>query len=251
MLCLSFWRRDNASGVTYWVAKHYQGFSLCALPWVLISTEEVYFHREALSWVTDLIPSQMRKETMEHSHTSILRRAALAFGLLTVSAVPTAVASSEIEYYTFPSIYGGTIDTKQWQGKPYLVVNTASQCAFTKQYASLQKLYDKYRDAGLGMIAVPSDDFNQEFDSDAEVKSFCELNYDIDMPMSETLSVRGQDAHPFFKAVKAESGFAPKWNFNKILIGVDGQVVETWGSLTRPLAAKLTKVIEVELSKSH
>ena len=188
---------------------------------------------------------------MRDTYTSILRRAALAFGLLTASAVPTAVASSEIEYYTFPSIYGGTIDTKQWQGKPYLVVNTASQCAFTKQYASLQKLYDKYRDAGLGMIAVPSDDFNQEFDSDAEVKSFCELNYDIDMPMSETLSVRGQDAHPFFKAVKAEIGFAPKWNFNKILVGVDGHVIETWGSLTRPLAAKLTKVIEDELSKSQ
>ena len=188
---------------------------------------------------------------MRDTYTSILRRAALAFGLLTASAVPTAVASSEIEYYTFPSIYGGTIDTKQWQGKPYLVVNTASQCAFTKQYASLQKLYDKYRDAGLGMIAVPSDDFNQEFDSDAEVKSFCELNYDIDMPMSETLSVRGEDAHPFFKNVKAQIGFAPKWNFNKILIGVDGHVIETWGSLTRPLAAKLMKVIEVELSKSH
>jgi glutathione peroxidase len=69
--------------------------------------------------------------------------------------------------------------------------------------------------------------------------------------MSETLSVRGQDAHPFFKAVKAESGFAPKWNFNKILIGVDGQVTDTWGSLTRPFAAKLTKAIEDELSKSQ
>jgi glutathione peroxidase len=189
--------------------------------------------------------------TMRHSHTSILRRAALAFGLLTTSVVPTGVASSEIGYYTFPSIYGGTIDTKQWQGKPYLVVNTASQCAFTKQYASLQKLYDKYREAGFGMVAVPSDDFNQELDSDAEVKSFCELNYDIDMPMSETLSVRGQDAHQFFKAVKTESGFAPKWNFNKILIGVDGKVIDTWGSLTGPLAAKLTKAIEDELSKSQ
>ena len=193
----------------------------------------------------------MRKTNMRNLCISTLRRAALAFGLLTASAVPNAVASSEIENYTFPSIYSGTIDTKQWQGKPYLVVNTASQCAFTKQYASLQKLYDKYREAGFGMIAVPSDDFNQEFDSDAEVKSFCELNYDIDMPMSETLSVRGEDAHPFFKAVKADSGFAPKWNFNKILIGGDGQVIETWGSLTRPLAAKLTKLIEDELSKSQ
>jgi len=134
---------------------------------------------------------------------------------------------------------------------PFRYFKTSPEIIRLEQYASLQNLYDKYRDAGLGMIAVPSDDFNQEFDSDAEVKSFCELNYDIDMPMSETLSVRGQDAHPFFKAVKAESGFAPKWNFNKILIGADGQVVETWGSLTRPLAAKLTKVIEDELSKSH
>ena len=193
----------------------------------------------------------MRKTTMRDPYISILRRAALAFGLFTASALPMAVVAGEIEYYTFPSIYGGTIDTKQWQGKPYLVVNTASQCAFTKQYASLQKLYDKYREAGFGMVAVPSDDFNQELDSDAEVKSFCELNYDIDMPMSETLSVRGENAHPFFRAVKAESGFAPKWNFNKVLVGSDGQVIDTWGSLTRPLAAKLTMAIEDELSKSQ
>ena len=188
---------------------------------------------------------------MNKIYTSALKRVTLTFGILASSILPNTVGAGEIEYYTFPSIYGGSIDTKKWQGKPYLVVNTASQCAFTKQYASLQKLYDKYREAGFGMVAVPSDDFNQELDSDAEVKSFCELNYDIDMPMSETLSVRGQDAHQFFKAVKTESGFAPKWNFNKILIGVDGKVIDTWGSLTRPLAAKLTKAIEDELSKSQ
>ena len=193
----------------------------------------------------------MRKKIMNKICISALKRVTLTFGLLASSILPNTVGAGEIEYYMFPSIYGGTIDTKQWQGKPYLVVNTASQCAFTKQYASLQKLYDKYRDAGFGMVAVPSDDFNQELDSDAEVKSFCELNYDIDMPMSETLSVRGQDAHPFFKAVKAQSGFAPKWNFNKILISGDGQVIDTWGSLTRPLAPKLTSAIEDELLKSQ
>ena len=113
----------------------------------------------------------------------------------------------------------------------------------------LQELYDKYREAGFGMVAVPSDDFNQELDSDAEVKKFCELNYDIDMPMSETLSVRGQQAHPFFKAVKAQSGSAPTWNFNKILIGGNGEIIDTWGSLTSPLLTKLTRAIDYELSK--
>ena len=165
--------------------------------------------------------------------------------------MPSTVSAGEIEYYTFPSIYGGTIDTKQWQGKPYLVVNTASLCGFTKQYTGLQELYDKYREAGFGMVAVPSDDFYQELATDAEVKNFCELNYDINMPMSETLSVRGQEAHPFFKAVKAQNGFAPTWNFNKILIGGNGEVIDTWGSTTRPMSDKLTAAIEGELSKSQ
>ena len=137
------------------------------------------------------------------------------------------MAASEISNTSSPSIYGGKIGTKQWVGKPYLVVNTASMCAFTRQYTTLQKLYDSYRDAGFGMIAVPSNDFNQELSSDAEIKDFCELNYDIDIPMSETLSVKGVSAHPFFKAVNAEVGFVPSWNFNKILIGIDGDVVRT------------------------
>ena len=189
----------------------------------------------------------MRKTNMRNLCISTLRRAALAFGLLTASAVPNAVASSEIEYYTFPSIYSGTIDTKQWQGKPYLVVNTASQCAFTKQYASLQKLYDKYRDAGLGMIAVPSDDFNQELDTDQEVKAFCELTYGIDMPMSVTTSVKGDEAHPFFKSLKEEAGFVPSWNFNKILIDANGKLVETWGSTTNPMSAKIISAVKSTL----
>ena len=175
----------------------------------------------------------------------------MSFALLASSLLPTAVGDREIAFHTFASIDGGTIDTERWQGKPYLVINTASRCGFTKQYAGLQKLYDEYRIQGFGMIAVPSDDFNQELDSDAEVKSFCEINYGINMPMSETTSVRGSEAHPFFKDVKALSGFVPKWNFNKILIGGDGKVAGTWGSLTKPMAAKLTKAIENELSKSQ
>ena len=159
------------------------------------------------------------------------------------------MAVSEISNTSFPSIYGGKIETKQQVGKPYLVENTASMCAFTRQYTTLQKLYDSYRDAGFGMVAVPSNDFNQELSSDAEIKDFCELNYDIDIPMSETLSVKGISAHPFFKAVNAEVGFVPSWNFNKVLIGVDGDVVGTWRSLTEPMSRSITKAVEAELSE--
>ena len=175
--------------------------------------------------------------------TILLIAASIAAGL------PRLSGASELGAYSFPSMDGGLIHTKQWQGKPYLVVNTASQCAFTKQYTDLQKLYDTYRGAGFGMVAVPSDDFNQEFKSNAEVKNFCALNYDIDMPMSETLTVTGAQAHPFFKAVRAQSGFTPRWNFNKILIGGNGQVLATWGASTRPLSQKLTRLIEAELAQ--
>ena len=193
----------------------------------------------------------MRNINMNNLISSSIKAATMSFALSASSLLPTAVGAREIAFHTFASIDGGTIDTERWQGKPYLVINTASRCGFTKQYAGLQKLYDEYRIQGFGMIAVPSDDFNQELDSDAEVKSFCEINYGINMPMSETTSVRGSEAHPFFKDVKALSGFVPKWNFNKILIGGDGKVVGTWGSLTKPMAAKLTKAIENELSKSQ
>ena len=111
-------------------------------------------------------------------------------------------ANAEIPYTIFKSIDGGIIDTNDWRGKPYLIVNTASKCGFTRQYAPLQKLYDRFHDQGLQMIAVPSDDFNQELDTDQQVKAFCELTYGIDMPMSTTTSVKGNQAHPFFKAIK-------------------------------------------------
>ena len=156
-------------------------------------------------------------------------------------------ANAEIPYTIFKSIDGGIIDTNDWRGKPYLIVNTASKCGFTRQYAPLQKLYDRFHDQGLQMIAVPSDDFNQELDTDQEVKAFCELTYGIDMPMSVTTSVKGDKAHPFFKSLKEESGFVPSWNFNKILIDANGKLVETWGSTTNPMSAKIISAVKSTL----
>ncbi|SEW18789.1 glutathione peroxidase [Cognatiyoonia koreensis] len=145
---------------------------------------------------------------------------------------------------TFDSIDGGTLAVSQWAGQPVLVVNTASQCAFTGQYRSLQDLYDTYRERGLVVLAVPSDDFNQELASDAEVKEFCELQYGIDLPMTTITSVKGNAAHPFFASLNAETGFVPRWNFNKVLIGPDGNVVDTFGSQIDPLSRQVTDKIE-------
>ncbi len=147
----------------------------------------------------------------------------------------------------FDSIDGGTLSLSEWRGQPILVVNTASQCAFTKQYRGLQDLYDKYRDRGLVVLAIPSDDFRQELATEAEVKDFCELQYGIDMPMTGITHVKGSQAHPFYMSLQEEIGFVPRWNFNKVLIGPDGQVVETYGSLVTPLSASITRKIEALL----
>ena len=145
---------------------------------------------------------------------------------------------------TFPSIDGGTLSIEDWRGQPVLVVNTASQCGFTYQYDGLQALYDRYRADGLVVLAVPSDDFNQELSSAEEVKDFCEINFNLDLPMTDISHVRGADAHPFYQAVRAQTGFEPKWNFNKVLIGPDGEMIKAWGSAVKPQAPTITREIE-------
>jgi glutathione peroxidase len=148
----------------------------------------------------------------------------------------------------FDSIDGGTLTLTQWEGQPVLVVNTASMCVFTEQYRELQALYDRYRDQGLIVLAVPSDDFNQELASDAEVKEFCELIYGIDMPMTVITGVKGRNAHPFYQSLRQEAGFTPRWNFNKVLLDHEGQLVETFASRVRPLSDQITQKIDSLLS---
>ncbi|WP_299047976.1 glutathione peroxidase [uncultured Tateyamaria sp.] len=149
----------------------------------------------------------------------------------------------------FPSIDGGVLNMSDWTGQPVLVVNTASQCAYTGQYEALQTLYDTYREDGLVVLAVPSDDFRQELDTADEVRDFCEMAFGLDMPMTDILSVKGRNAHPFYQAVEADVGFVPRWNFNKVLIGENGQVVETWGARTAPMAPAVRRAIEAELNR--
>lgn len=147
----------------------------------------------------------------------------------------------------FSNIDGGTLKLSDWAGRPVLIVNTASRCGFTPQYEGLQTLYDTYRDRGLVVLAVPSNDFRQELGSEEEIRNFCELTYGIDMPMTGLTHVRGPEAHPFYRSVAAETGFSPAWNFNKILLAHDGTVAATYGSVTKPMSREMTSAIEALL----
>ena len=160
--------------------------------------------------------------------------------------------SSHAEYekifYDFKinSITGEQIDLKDFIGKPVLIVNTASYCGFTKQYNDMQELWDKYRDKGLIVLGIPSNSFNQEKNSNSAVKEFCEVNFNINFPLTEITDVKGDNAHEIYKWAKVNYGKSavPKWNFYKILINREGKVEDTYASLTSPTSKKITKKIE-------
>ncbi len=135
----------------------------------------------------------------------------------------------------------------EFAGSVLLVVNTASNCGFTPQFTGLNDLHERYADQGFAVLGFPSDGFNQELDTEQEVAEFCELNYGVDFPMFQKVSVRGEDVHPVFQALAASGAGEPTWNFNKYLISRDGEVLARFGSTTRPLGAELTAAIENEL----
>ena len=157
-------------------------------------------------------------------------------------------AKYEKIFYDFKinSISGDIIDLSEFKGKPVLIVNTASYCGFTKQYEDMQKLWENYRERGLVVLGIPSNSFNQEKNNNSEVKEFCEVNFNINFPMTEITNVKGDDAHEIFKWAKENHGKSavPKWNFYKILINKEGKVEDTYASLTKPTSKKIIKKIE-------
>ena len=175
---------------------------------------------------------------------------AMALALL---AAPDGAGAGEAPgafAFSFTAIEGGPLPLAQWQGRPVLVVNTASMCGFTRQYDGLQALWERYRERGLVVLAVPSADFGgQEYDDNAKIKTFCEVNFAVDFPMTERVAVKGADAHPLFAWMRRQAGDAagPHWNFWKYLIAPDGSLAGYWPSQTEPDAAPLTAAIEASL----
>ena len=159
-----------------------------------------------------------------------------------------ALANYDKVFFDFKidSISGEEIDLQTYKNKVILLVNTASYCGFTGQYEDLQKLWDKYKLDGLVVLGVPSNSFNQEKKVNKEVKDFCEVNFNINFPLSSITEVKGDNAHEIFKWAKKNYGKSavPKWNFYKILINKDGKIEDTFSSLTNPTSNKIISKIE-------
>lgn len=149
--------------------------------------------------------------------------------------------------FEFQSIDGRPRKLKDYAGRPVLVVNTASECGFTPQYAGLESLWRKYKDRGLIVLGVPSNDFGrQEPGSEAEIRNFCTKNYGVSFPMTAKYEVSGRKAHPFYHWITAQAGdaAAPRWNFHKYLIDGKGELVGIYPSKVAPEDKKLVSEIE-------
>lgn len=156
--------------------------------------------------------------------------------------------SMTIYDFKVPSLSGDTIDFSKFQGKKILIVNTASECGYTPQYAGLEQLYEKYRNT-LVIVGFPANNFGgQEPGSNSEIQTFCQKNYGVQFPMSEKVSVKGKDIHPIFKYLVAEAkkkgiNDPIQWNFTKFLINEKGELIAVFNSKTEPMSDDITRYL--------
>ena len=167
--------------------------------------------------------------------------------ILFISSVYPALC--DVGQFSFKSIDGGSLELNDYEGKAILVTNTASRCGFTNQYADLEKLHREYKDRGLVVIAVPSNDFNQELSSNSKVKEFCNVSFGLTVPMTEVTTIRGNQAHPFYSWLKREHNFQPKWNFYKVLLDKKGNFHSSFNAFTKPNSPSLLKVVDEVLKQ--
>ena len=149
--------------------------------------------------------------------------------------------------FQFRDLDGSPLNLSEYKGKIIVAVNVASQCGFTKQYGDMQNIWEKYQSKGVVMLGIPSNDFGkQEPGTSKEIKNFCEAKFGITFPMTEKVSVKGSEAHPFYIWAKENYGKSavPKWNFHKIIIDKDGKIAETFSSITNPSSKKFIEVLD-------
>lgn len=167
-----------------------------------------------------------------------------------------AETSATAHDFSFTAIDGQPLRLADFSGKVVLIVNTASKCGFTPQYDGLETLYKSYKDKGLIVLGIPSNDFGgQEPGTEAEIVHFCQTSYDITFPMTAKTVVSGAEAHPFYRwaAAQKKGGMIfskPRWNFHKYLIGQDGSLAGSYSSATKPGDPDLARDIETELAKT-
>lgn len=170
----------------------------------------------------------------------------LGFGAAHAAEQSTINAHS----FTLKRIDGGEIALADYAGKVVLLVNTASKCSFTTQYDPLQALHERYGEAGLVIIGVPSNDFGrQEPGTEDDIAKFVSGEYSVSFPMAAKADVTGSDADPLYRWLAGEAGplGTPRWNFHKYLIGADGELIDWYSSMTEPDSPKLISAIEKAL----
>jgi glutathione peroxidase len=181
--------------------------------------------------------------------------AALALSMPCRQAIAGPVPAPKERAMSLHDLTAKTIDLQPqalsaYKGKVLLVVNTASECGNTPQYAGLEKLYQEYKSKGFAVLGFPSNDFGkQEPGSEAEIKKFCSTKYKVTFPMFQKLSTKGDEQSPIYKFLTSKHD-VPKWNFHKYLVGKDGQVVQAFGAKVQPDDQELRKAIDAALSAS-
>ena len=149
--------------------------------------------------------------------------------------------------FNFKDLDGSPLNLSEYRDKVIVVINVASQCGFTSQYEDMQQVWEKYQSKGIIILGVPSNDFGkQEPGSNEDIKNFCEAKFGISFPMTEKVSVKGSEAHPFYIWARESYGKSaiPKWNFHKIIIDKNGKIAETFSSITNPSSKKFIKILE-------
>jgi glutathione peroxidase len=155
-----------------------------------------------------------------------------------------------IHEYFFTSITGARLPLSNYRGQPILIVNTASKCGYTPQYAKLQFIWEDYRQSGLVIVGIPSNDFGeQEPDDEDTIEEFCRTDYNVNFPMTNKQNVTGRYAHPLFAAMREEVGedTIPRWNFWKYFFGRQGDLLQFWPSKIEPDDPAITHEIEKNL----
>ncbi len=165
-----------------------------------------------------------------------------------VAFASTMFTASTIYEFTMNSIDGKPSSLADYKGKVVLVVNVASKCGYTPQYAGLEALYRKYKDDGFVIVGVPANNFgSQEPGTNEEIKTFCRRNYDVTFPMLAKVSVKGADKAPLYEYLTSTGGGEIKWNFTKFLIAKDGKVIARFEPNVKPDAPELVEAVEKAL----
>lgn len=174
----------------------------------------------------------------------LIAMAIIFFSFFSLSNVNTREVPGSAYDFTFVDIDGKNFPLSQFKGKPLLIFNSASKCGFTSQYTGIQKIHENYKNKGLIVIGVPSDNFHQEPGSEEDIKKFCMVNFNITFDLTKKNNVVGSEVHPFFEWLDKNYNAKPKWNFYKFVINKDGKLENHFSSMIVPSSVKLISALD-------